>query len=552
MALQRRILSLWFPRLAAERALRRQQRAMPGPLVIVAEIGNTQILSSVTAEAEAAGLRVGQSLRDARSLCPTLVAHPADPLAEASHLASLRHWAGKFSPWVSEERPTSLLIDVTGCANLFGGEAALMAQAGEDCAGFGLTVQMGTADTPGLAWALARFAGQPGDPGRSGDAIAQEARATRSRAAKRRHWERGGAAPQMILSGSPQGRIAPPGHVRQVLAPLPMIALRLPQETVETLARLGLRRVEDVMGIPRAVLARRFGTLLMRRLDQALGQESEPITPARPPYAFAVRLAFPEPIGLREDILAGIDRLLPTLTAKLTAKGKGARRIRLLAYCSDHRVETIEVGLARPLADPDRLRPLLAMKVEEIDPGFGIDMLRLEAHVTEPVQARQHRGHFDAAASASGRAKSDTAMEDLIARLGARLGLEAITRVHPANSHIPEKAFLTLAAAWSEPAQNWPAAPTPRPLLLHRPEFVVAPDISDPPRTLRWRRRALNVIAARGPERFLPEWWLDDPDWRSGPRDYWRVEVDSGERLWLFHACGAEVSGGWFCHGAFA
>jgi protein ImuB len=91
----------------------------------------------------------------------------------------------------------------------------------------------------------------------------------------------------------------------------------------------------------------------------------------------------------------------------------------------------------------------------------------------------------------------------------------------------------------------------PRPLLLFRPEPVAAPEEPQVPQHFRWRRRELRVLTATGPERIAPEWWLDDPDWRSGPRDYWRVVTDTGDRLWLFFAHGADLSPGWFCHGQF-
>ena len=202
---QRRILSLWFPRLAAERHLRRLGGALPQPFAVTADRNGAQVIVSLNPEAEAAGLRLDQPLRDATAMCPDLLTRPANPLAETAFLTVLRRWAGKFSPWVAEEPPHSLVIDLTGCTHLFGGEAALMAQVELDCADLGLTMRAGIADTPGAAWALARFAGQGVSPSRSGDDIMQEARATRSRAAKRRGWERGGL---------------PPAHV-QILGALP-------------------------------------------------------------------------------------------------------------------------------------------------------------------------------------------------------------------------------------------------------------------------------------------------------------------------------------------
>jgi len=548
----RRILSLWFPRLGAERLLRRDPHLDAHPFAVVRDSGQMQVLSSLSAKASQAGLTPGQPLRDAHAMCATLLTRLQNPHREAAFLGVLHRWAGKFSPWVAQQDGDGLVIDLTGCAHLFGGEAGLMTQVRSDCADLGLTVRLGLADTLGAAWALARFSAQ--DPGhhRSGDAIEQEARATRAKAGKRRHWERGGSLPGLPSRPAASGEIAAPGKAHSALSPLPVAALRLPEDTVEALTRLGLRRIGDLLGQPRAGLARRFGTGLVLRLDQAIGSAPEPVSPAAPPDRFASRLSLPEPIGLEDDLRAGVDKMLGPLCVRLAQKGVGARTLRLEVYRTDQTMQWVTVSLARPSDDPDRLRPLLAMKLSEIDAGFGIDMLRLEAVRHEPLHARTRTGHLEAGAAVAARLAQNTALDDLIGRLGARIGLEAITRRHPGASHLPEKSSQTLAAAWSDPAGDWPAPPAPRPLLLWPPEPVQAPDHPAPPDTFRWRGRDFTLRGAQGPERIAPEWWLDDPDWRSGQRDYWRVDTDRGDRLWLYYAHGAALSSGWFCHGAFA
>jgi len=546
-----RILSLWFPRLGAERLLRLDRGLTEAPLAVAADVRNMQMLVSLSSAASEAGLIQGQPLRDAQAMCPGLVTRLQNPVAEAAFLKGLRRWAGKFSPWVAEEPPEGLMVDLTGCAHLFGGEAALLAQVEAECADLGLTVRAGIADTAGAAWALARYAGRSGGAARSGDDIDQEARATRSRAARRRHWEKGGAPPRTPSIEATATRIAAPGRTRAAIAPLPVAALRLEEQVVTELVRLGLRRIEDLAGQPRAGLARRFGAMLVRRLDQAMGVEPEPISPARPLDHFAVRLTFPDPIGLEADVMGAVDRLLPQLARQLREKGRGARLVRLEAHRVDRGVAVIEVGLARPSAEPDRIRPLLALKLGDIDAGFGIDRVRIVAPVTEPVHAQQHRGHLEAARDVAARG-GGAPLDDLVGKLGARLGLEAITRLHPGDSHIPEKTALVMAAAWSEPATGWPEPPGPRPILLWRPEMVTATEVPALPDRFRWRRRDLDVVAAVGPERIAPEWWLDEPEWRTGIRDYWRVTTDAGEVLWLYFAHGATMSAGWFCQGRFA
>ncbi|MEL6689240.1 MAG: DNA polymerase Y family protein [Pseudomonadota bacterium] len=543
----RRILALWFPRLSAERVLRRARGTITAPLAVVRETGNLQLLSSLSEEASAQGLSNGQPLRDALAMCPGLITEREHAPADRAFLGHLQRWAGKFSPWVSQSGADGLFIDLTGAAHLFGGEDGVAELVESDCARLRLTVQLGIADTPGAAWALARYAGQGVGATRSGDAIDQEAYATRSRAVKRRNWEKGGPAPKVVTLRARQARIAAPGQSRSALSTLPVAALRLPDQTVTELNRVGLRRIEDLLNQPRPPLIRRYGQELGQRLDQALGLLSEPISPARPPQTFSCRLTLPEPIGLEDDVVAAVDKMLPTLAKRLADAGRGARRLRLEAHRADGTSQIIEVGLARPSAQPDRMRPLLNMKIAEIDAGFGIDMLRLLAPVHEPIRPEQHRRLHGTKAP-----EQVNEIDDLIGRLGARIGLEAITRRHPASSHIPEKSALTLAAAFSEPATDWPRDTPPRPLTLFPVELVEAPEAPSLPASFKWRGRWMTTKAARGPERIAPEWWLDERPWRTGTRDYWQVDTHEGVRLWLYFAHGGAQTGGWFCHGQFA
>lgn len=546
----RRILSLWFARLPAERLLR-QGVVVPGvPFAVTQEGARGLMLCALSPEAEAAGLHPGQPLADARAICPALVTRPAAPQAEAAFLEALARWAGRYSPWVAPAPPDGLTADVTGCAHLFGGEAELLAQMTAECTDLGLSVSAALADTPAAAWALARHGHSPAQGALTGDAIAQEARATRSRAARRPVAV---VPPPLCCT-----RIVPPGQGPGALAPLPVAALRLPPETVAALDRLGLRRIGDLSGQPRAALARRFGQELLLRLDQALGRVPEPVSPRRASPRLAVRLTLPEPIGRQEDIAAALDRLLPALAARLQAAGLGARRVRLDMQRSDHQSQSLAIGLAQATAAPDRIKPLLMLKLDRIEAGPGIETLRLSAPLAEPIHPVQHRGQMAVSGQVlSGAARGD-ALADLIGRMGARVGLEAITRLHPGDSHIPEKTTLLRPAAWAPAAQDWPARlPTgPRPLRLMPPEPVQVdrpPQVPvGPPAWLRWRRQRLEVAAATGPERIAPEWWLDEPEWRSGLRDYWRIETTTGLRLWLFYAHGGALSGGWFCQGIFA
>ena len=489
--MSRRILSLWLPRFGSDLSLRRNPVA--GPFALVARSRGADRLVGLSAEAEARGLARGMGLADARALLPDLLTRPEDPLAQTQALGALGRWAQRYCPWVAPDGPDGLVFDITGAAHLMGGEAALLEDLTDRLERMGFETRAAIAETRGAAWAMAHF----------------------------------GA-----------GGIVPQGAVARALMPLPLAALRLEPETVEGLERLGLRIVRDLAQIPRASLARRFGPGPMMRLDQAQGALPEPVSPTPEAPGFAVRLSLPEPIGLRSDIEAGLARLLERLCMHLHRAGQGARRLVLELSRVDGSTVYLEIGLARAMRDPDAMRPLFATALDGLDAGFGIDRMRLSAAQVEerPVQQITTTG-----------AQAQDALADLLTRLCNRVGFEHVHRYLPADSHIAEKGFVIAAAAYSDPARDWPATP-PRPLTLFPPEPISGQG-RRPPQRFRWRGQDWRVTSACGPERISPEWWLDEPAWRSGIRDYWQVQTDRGARLWLFHTPQRD---GWCVQGVFA
>ncbi|KJZ17551.1 Y-family DNA polymerase [Loktanella sp. S4079] len=487
----RRIVSLWFPRLSTERVLR--LRPQTGPFALTLKESNANRIYCLNAEAEQSGLHRGMPFSDARAFCAGLNSQVVDLAADQRFLLVLRRWATRYCPWVGLEGRDGLTLDITGSAHLFGGEVALIADIQRHLARAGISVAIGVAATRGAAWAVAHYAVNP----------------------------------------------APVDDAQAALAPLPVAALRLENKTVVALQRLGLRHIGDLIQAARAPLMRRFGPDLLMRLDQALGTQPEEITPLAEPPHYAVRITLPDPIGLAEDVMAGTARLLDQLCRKLVSNGVGARVLQLTLRRVDREAQQVELRLARALHDPARILPLFERAVQGVDAGFGIDQLRLEASRVEQVVQEQisHVAH----------SKQDR-LDDLITRIGARIGLENIQRFLPADSHIPERSFLIAPAAFSTPDGAWGAPPLSRPLQLFPPEGIAGHQ-PQPPTRFRWRRMGLTVGRAIGPERIAPEWWLEDENWRSGLRDYWRIETREGRRLWLFYTPQAPA---WFVHGEFA
>jgi protein ImuB len=487
----RRVLAIWFPALPVERWLRLRPQA--GPFALILRAGNADHLHCVSREALARGLWRGMPLADARALCPDLATHPADLPADRAFLGALGRWAGRYSPWVAAEGADGLVADVTGAAHLFGGEAGMLDDLAARLGRAGITARAAIADTRGAALALARHGA-------------------------------GGTAPE--------------GETLAAIGALPVAALRIDTVTAAALARLGLKTIRDLTLTPRAPLARRFGQGLMLRLDQALGAVGEPVSPDPEPPNFAVRLTLPEPIGLVSDVEAGLARLLARLCATLERHGRGARWLRLELRRVDGGSVAVETGLARPMREPARIAALFRDGIGRVEAGFGIDRMRLIATVTEAMQPAQ---------LGAVREAGEDRLADLVTRLGNRLGFDHVLRFLPAESHVPERSFMLAPVAYSAAAGAWPQTPE-RPLAIFAPEPLAASG-ADLPTRFRWRRMALAVRQATGPERIAPEWWFDDPAWRTGLRDYWRVETDEGLRLWLFHT---PQSPGWYVQGQFA
>lgn len=357
-----------------------------------------------------------------------------------------------------------------------------------------------------------------------------------------------GAAHALARFTADPAMIAAPGHGASVIAPLPIVALRLPPSMPAALRVLGFERIADLLAQPRAPLALRFGPELGRRIDEALGRSAEPIEPIRAPELVEARRVFGEPISAAETIARYIGKLVETLCASLEERGLGARRLDLLCQLLDNRIQPVRIGMAKPVRDARRLTRLLCDKIETIDPDPGIEVMTLRATIAEPLAPRQ------SATTLIEEAEPD--ISDLIDTLANRIGERAIYRAAPFQSDVPERSVCRVAALAPDTGARWPDT-WPRPArLLPRPEPVetiaLLPD--HPPVSFTWRGIRRRVARADGPERVFGEWWLRDAE-KVAVRDYFRVEDSEGQRYWLYRAGdGEDAATGsqrWFIHGIF-
>ncbi|WP_028967054.1 Y-family DNA polymerase [Sphingomonas phyllosphaerae] len=495
------------------------------PLVTVQRSGARVEVAAANDAARALGIDPGTALTMARAQVPGLDVREAEPDRDAADLAALATLlARRWAPTVTVSDADGLFVDLTGVAHLHGGEARFCRRLLRLLARYGIAARVAVADTPGAAWALARFGAR--------DAV----------------------------------QIVAPGGQGKALAQLPVAALRLDAPALELLARLGIEAIGQLTALPRAPLVRRFGRAIADRIDQALGQLPEPFEPIVPPTRVAVEQRFVEPIATPEAIEHWLRELMQRLAVALAKAGQGARAVEMIAARVDGVPQILRLGFARPTRDAAHMLRLTLRRIEEIEPGYGIDGIALIVRRADPLGAET-----------LAPALADDAAPDLAPLIDAlinRIGAGRLWRVAPVESDVPERSWTRTAPLDPPQRETQKLRPDdvrqldarspdhpwhprwPRPvLLLRRPERIdhVLAELPDqPPKRFTWRGTMHLIVRAEGPERVAGEWWRRAPE-RMAVRDYYRVEDETGQRFWLFRrGDGMRSETGdlsWFLHG---
>ena len=489
--------------------------------MVVGKQNNALRLTALDDAAAAMGLEIGLPLANARAICPELQVFDADEAADRRALDAIADWCDRFTPLVALAPPDGLFLDVTGCAHLFGGEAALLASLRQALHRQGFAVHAAIAGTAPCARTVA-----------------------------------------MVAAAC----VIPDGGEAAAVGRLPVAALAADEAITRGLRRAGLKTIGDVAARAPGEITARFGAAFTTLLRQALGQDDAPISPRKPPPDFMAEKRFAEPVASDLAIMAALDDLAHRLVAIMERHGKGARRLEASFFRTDGAVRAITVAAGRPVTRTRTVQGLFRERLEALadplDPGFGFDLIRLAASHVENVTQEQR--------DLDSHAHDSDEVSALIDRIAARIGSRRIVVHLPQDSHIPERAEI------ARPAQHhlaaaaqaaWPprdaAEPPLRPLrLLDPPEPIqVIAEVPDgPPAQFRWRRAVHAVARVEGPERIAMEWWR--PQASALTRDYFRVEDEAGLRFWLYRdglygretaaEAGPAALPHWFMHGLFA
>jgi protein ImuB len=498
--MQKRFMALVFRHLLTDSLALRQTHLRELPFVLAAPVKNRIVITASSPLAERQGAFTGMAVADARAAVPELHVMDDTPDKAAKLLRLLGLWCIRYTPTVALELPDTLMMDISGCTHLWGGERGYLKEIVLKLRHAGFDARAAIADTPGAAWAVARFA-----------------------------------------------RVSPivsPGMQAQAISGLPPAALRLEAEVVERLLKLGFRTIGPLLSMPAPVLRRRFGNDLLVRLDQALGRVDEVLLPLVPPVPYVERLPCMEPIRTAIGIEIAIEKLLSALCLRLQAEGKGLRKAILKCHRIDGRRVQAGITTTKGSHSVSHLMRLFQLQISKIEPALGIELFVLEAPRTEDMETVQEQ------IWAVDRGLADTALAELLDRVAGKVGAEAIRRYLPAEHYWPERSVKVAVSLTEEPATTWPEQLRPIRLLAQpEPIEVMALVPDNPPKTFTYKGKRHSIIKADGPERIGREWWQD----KGEHRDYFVVEDSEGQRYWVFRS--GHYDGGdarWYLHGYFA
>lgn len=496
----RRFVAIWFYHLLADWVVRRNPELKDTPFVLAAPERGRMVIKATNTAAQAKGIYTGMVVADCRAILPSLQVLEDIPGKAEQLLNALAGWCIRYTPVAGIDLPDGLILDVSGCTHLWGGEQRYMEDITKRLNAFGYNIKIALADTIGAAWAVARY-------GRSGSIIE-------------------------------------PGRQAEALMPLHPAALRLEPGIVQRLEKLGLYKIETFIKLPASALRRRFGQSLITRLGQALGQEIEVVAPIQPPVPYQERLPCLEPIRTPAGIEIALQKLLETLCQRLQKEGKGLRKCVLKAYRIDNNLQQIHITTTRASGNVEHLFKLFELKIPTIEPALGFELFVLEAPVVEDMPATQ-----DALWNTT--TKYNKSIAELLDKLAGRLGPDTIHRYLPAEHYWPERSVQLSPSLDEQPGTAW-RTDWPRPIhLLPVPEpiEVTVPMPDYPPMLFRYKGELHNVSRADGPERIEQEWWLQQGLYR----DYYTIEDEKGARYWLFRAGDYKTTEPkWYIHGFFA
>lgn len=485
-------------------------------------------IEQFNAEAKCAGLQQGMSLSTALSLCPELQTEPMDEVKEAQLLEQKALWAYQFSAQISLDRPEGFWMEVSSMLKLFGGIAQLWRHILQSHpTAYGL--QLGCAYIPLQAKLLAVSAqGQPtADPAVALKSISQLAIECLDLKPSQKIQQQSGLNPAL----SRRRRLSGRGSKRSS-----------PCVQTTKLARVGAKTLGDLLKLPAAGIATRYGQSLMLQIQQLKGQQVPAMHWFQPPLKFSQTAHFIEDVEHLNGLIFPLKPLLAALAALLQQRQLGTRRLQL-ALSHRHRATSIwKLSFASPVSDYDELVTLTRYQLEKRQLLEPATELELRVDLFEEKSGQQDECWPETRPALA----NSVALDSLLNRLQARLDRQQVLRLELNFDARPEQAGRLISASLGtsdsvnlasghSSLQAKQEPPHRQRLLAHRPLWLLAP-----PRP--WTTPDKSSLTKACPQRIVSGWW----DNQGIKRDYYQIWFH-GQLLWVFR----DTDSNWFLHGWF-
>ena len=432
-------------------------------------------------------MREGMALAAAKALAADLESIPRDGPAERCALERLAGWASQYTPMVAIEAD-GLVLEIEESLRLFGGLAKLTGAIRWGVRAQGFQATYGVAPTPLAARLFARAEAQ-------------------------------GVSMRACLED---------GELKARIAELPLFLTDWPAASLALLTELGILRFRDILALPRAGLAKRFGPQVGRSLDRLLALLPDPREPYIPPARFHSKLEFSAEAKSIEAILFPLKRLLVEMEGFLRGRGAGVQRLVVDLEHSSRACTRLPLEFGSPEREADFVLSIARERLSRTTLAAPAIGLRLHADELLEYEPREESW-------LPGREEQAVDRARLLERLAARLGEGRVFGITLADDHRPERGWL----ARKPMAARASFEGGPRPVwLLHRSQRLIAEE------GLPRLQGTLDLVA--GPERIESGWWDGEPV----GRDYFVAVNSGGEALWIYREHRNPAA--WYLHGVFA
>lgn len=496
-------------------------------------------------DAWSAGVRSGMPLAEARSMAAPRKSSAEtvflnwDPVADRNDLKAIAELTRRFAPIIGlDETPVadSLLLDITGCGPLFGGEASLAEQLLKRLSQHALQCRVAISDSVATAWAFAHAGGHFLQAGAQGANRGKGRQPTAE-------WD----LPAVII---------PPQQSEVWLYQLPVAAARIPLKDAELLAQLGILNLKQLLQLPQQDLPARISSEAIRRLQQIRGVEDELITAIPEANPVAATWVSEFPATSTNEVRQVLQHLVEDIAEQLQRRGVGATRLTCRLKSEDDSVVPLVAEVVKPVQSAQDLLDVLLLRWESIrvQPTLSVTMRATVA----PLPLARQKDLF----SSSEHIEPTEELASVVNRISNRLGKQSLLMAEFTASPVPEnsirlRSIIDISSAGGNIDDRLSELVTPEssqvsmqsafnvPLrLLPEPVLIGAQNTRPLTAGFQWNGSAWKVKTVVGPDRIQTDWWSG----ATVHRDYYRVFTHSGGMFWVY----VDLSSGqWYLHGVF-